>query len=361
MKVMFAANFGMGFYKFRKELIEELIQAGHEVYVLLPQDRYTSYLEDLGCTVIDIKVDRRGINPIKDVSTFVEYLKVFRQLKPDYLFTYTIKPNIYGGLAARLLNIPYSATITGLGTAMETETILSKVLSALYSISLKKAESVFFQNQKNASHFIDKKLYAGKINLVPGSGVNTEEYALIDYPTQDEDIEFLYIGRLMRAKGIDELLSAAKRVYELYPKATFNIVGFAEAEYEDELNQDYPNVIFHGPQEDIKPFLKQAHALVLPSHHEGLANVLLEAASIGRPVIASDIPGCIETFEDRQSGIAFMVKNEMSLFEALIEFIEMPYDDKQKMGLLGRKKIVSEFDRSIVVKEYLNQIKEAIY
>lgn len=361
MKVVFAANIGLGLYKFRKELIKTLVDSGHDVYVILPNDQYSVYLEKLGCKVVHINIDRRGINPVKDFNTFISYINLFKKIKPDYVFTYTIKPNIYGGLAASLTKTPYSATITGLGTAMESTSYLSKVLQKLYAISLKNANSVFFQNETNAKHFLDNKLYDGSVKLVPGSGVNISEYNLIQYPKESENIKFLFVGRLMKAKGIEELLSVSLEIYKTNPTVEFHIVGFADDDYDHGVDSEYPNVIFHGEQEDVKPYIERSHALVLPSHHEGLANVLLEAASIGRPVIASNIPGCIETFEDRKSGMAFEVKNEQALFETLIEFIELPHQVKREMGLKGRAKIEKEFDRNIVIEKYVNQIEEAVY
>lgn len=357
MKIVFVANFGMGFYKFRKEIAETLVNDGHDVYILAPRDEYSDLLEKLGCEVIHTSVDRRGLNPVKDIRLLVSYFKILKRIKPDYIYTYTIKPNIYAGLVARILKIPYSATVTGLGTALKNKNFVSTILHQMYRVSLKKANSVFFQNKENANHFRKKNLYKGNINLVPGSGVNLKEYSVLKYPTEQEKINFLYIGRLMKAKGIDELLEVSKHFLTHYPNVRFHIVGFAEKDYKNLDANSYPNVIFYGEQKNVKTYLEHAHALILPSHHEGLANVLLEAAASGRPVLASKIPGCVETFDDGKSGFSFEIKDTSSMIVALNNFLALSHEEKIGMGISGRRKIEQEFDRNIVIAEYKKEIR----
>jgi galacturonosyltransferase len=359
MKILILANFGMGLYKFRKELLEELISQDNEVYISLPNDEYVPKLEKLGCKFIETHVDRRGTNPIRDLLLLFFYKNLISSLKPDVVLTYTIKPNVYGGIACKITKIPYIANVTGLGTSVENEGLIKKITLALYKLGLNKASCVFFQNEANRKFFIDKNIVKVKTNLIPGSGVNLEQYVFEEYPSSDEKIKFLFIGRIMKAKGIEELLGAAKEVRQKYPNVQIDLVGSYEEDYTQQIDEleKLGIVNYHGKQEDVHEYIKKAHAAILPSYHEGIANVLLESASSGRPILASKVPGCIETFDEGVSGMGFEVKNVDSLVEAIVKFIMLPHDQKKAMGIAGRSKMEREFDRSIVINAYIEEIK----
>ncbi|MBP2070681.1 glycosyltransferase family 4 protein [Thermoanaerobacterium butyriciformans] len=358
MKIIVLTNSGMGLYKFRKELLEELISRGNEVYISLPYDEYITKLEKISCKFIETYIDRRGINPIKDFKLLFFYLKTLKHIRPDIVLTYTIKPNIYGGIACRISNVSYIANITGLGSSIESRGFLKNITLFLYKIALKQAACVFFQNESNRLLFSTKKIIKSKYILIPGSGVNLEYHKFEPYPEHDGMINFLFIGRIMKEKGIDELLEAAKRIKEHYFNVQFDIVGGIEEDYTEKLlkYEKLGIIKYHGQQDDVHSFIKKAHAVILPSYHEGISNVLLEAASTGRPVLASRVPGCIETFDEGISGYSFEVKNIDSLVEAIVKFIELPYEKKKNMGIAGRKKIEKEFDRNIVINAYLKEI-----
>ncbi|MEK4129098.1 glycosyltransferase family 4 protein [Solibacillus sp. FSL W8-0474] len=362
MKILVLANFGMGLYNFRKELLEELIRQQHEVYISLPNDEYVPKLEKIGCKFVDTQLDRRGTNPLRDFSLFVNYIKTIREIRPSIVLTYTIKPNVYGGIACAITKIPYITNITGLGTSLENESLIQRITLVLYKLGLNKASTVFFQNRTNQIFFENKVIANNKTKLIPGSGVNIEQYSLKSYPVDNKEIQFLFIGRIMKAKGIDELFEAAKIIKAQYPNANFHLVGGMEENYEEKLNelQKQDIIKYHGQQGNVSTFIKESHAIILPSHHEGLANVLLESAATGRPVLASKVPGCIETFDDGVSGFGFEVKNVESLVKAILKFINLPYEKKIEMGIAGRKKMEKEFDRNFVVKAYINEIRTAI-
>jgi len=358
VKILVLANFGMGLYNFRKELIEELIKEKNEVFISLPNDEYVPKLKNLGCKFIVTHLDRRGTNPTKDLKLLLHYIKIIKQNKPDVVLTYTIKPNVYGGLACQLTKTPYITNITGLGTSVENEGLIQKITLMLYKAGLKKASCLFFQNETNLKFFFDKKLVRSKTRLVPGSGVNIDQHTLEEYPNDNEMNRFLFIGRMMKSKGIEELLQAAKVVKEKYPNTQFDLIGHCEEDYHQqlvELNQR-GIIDYHGQQNDVHSFIKKSHATILPSYHEGTANVLLESASSGRAVLASRVPGCRETFEDGISGLGFEVRNVDSLVEAITKFINLPFEQKRAMGIAGRKKMEKEYDRKIVINAYIDEI-----
>lgn len=360
MRILIFANFGMGLYKFRKELLQRIVKDNNDVYVSFPQDEYVPLIESLGCKYIETKVDRRGTNPLTDLQLLKKYIYILKEIKPDIVLTYTVKPNIYGGIACRITKTSYIANITGLGTAIENKGVIKNLTLRLYNLGLKKARCVFFQNESNKKLFLDKKIITTKTRVIPGSGVNLEQYNYESYPDPSIPIRFLFIGRMMKAKGIDELLNAAKTVKKKYPNVEFDLVGFCEEEYLDKLNKlsDDGIITYYGQQDNVHEFIKNAFAIILPSYHEGTSNVLLESASKGRPILASRVTGCKETFDEGKSGLGFEVKSTSSLINTIIKFIELPYKEKKEMGIAGRKKMEEKYDREIVIDAYLEEISK---
>lgn len=361
-KILILANNDIGLFKFRKEIIEALLGHGHEVYISLPDGDLIPKFQALGCNYIETPISRRGTNPITDFKLLLKYRAIIKNLMPDVALTYTIKPNVYGGLACKAGRIPYITNITGLGSAVGNGGLIQKITLFLYKNSLKRAACVFFQNQTNRQYFLDKKILTGNNRLIPGSGVNLTYHCLEDYPG-DENLKFLFIGRVMKEKGIDEYLHAAEIIKGKYPSTEFHIVGFCEEEYETKLSQLQTRgiIAFHGLQNDVHSFIKICHAIILPTYHEGMSNVLLEAASSGRPVLASDIPGCRETFDEGVSGYGFAAKNTEDLINTLEKFIRLPYKDKKQMGLAARAKMEREFDRQLVIDSYVEEINKILF
>jgi len=359
LKILVLSNLGMGLYKFRRELLEKLVNMGNEVYVSLPCDEYVDKLTDIGCEFVETNVDRRGKNPITDLALLKYYIKTIKDLKPDVVLSYTIKPNIFGGIACRLMNIPFMPNITGMGSAIENESLVQKVVIGLYRIALRKAEMVFFQNIPNRDYFIKKSISErSKSLLIPGSGVNLDQFQLEEYPDENDELNILYVGRVMKTKGIEELLGAAKIIRDRGLHVKIDIVGFCEEDYGSKLKSMSSEgiIAYHGQQNDVRSFIRNAHAVILPSYFEGTSNALLEAAAMGRPILASNVAGCVETFDEGITGIGFEVRNQESLIDSILKFNSLSYAKKKKMGLDGRKKMEKFYNRDIVISKYIDEI-----
>lgn len=359
-RIAVIANFDFGLYKFRKALLEQLIKDGNEVYILLPNGEFVDRLVEMGCRFIETPIERRGMNPLKDISLYRLYKIILKEIRPDLVITYTVKPNVYGGFACRMLKIPYAANITGLGSAIEGGGVLRKLVLTMYRTALKKARIVFFENEGNRQMIVDSgTVRAEQTYVLHGAGIDTDEYELSDYP-DDGATKFLYVGRIMKEKGVDELFSSMERLKEgLGEKVELHVVGMFEEAYERKITELQGQGIlqFHGFQENIKPFYSASHCIVLPSWHEGMSNVLLEAGSMGRPLITSNIHGCLEAVADGESGMLFEVRNEDSLYEKMRQFVEMTYESKKKMALASREHICNYFDKRQVVSDTITHLQ----
>ncbi len=313
----------------------------------------------MGCKFIDTPFERHGTNPLQELKLCSMYKQIMQKLKPDIVFSYTIKPNLYGGMACRALKIPCIMNITGLGTAVENGGLMQKLMLILYRLALPGAKKVFFQNRENEQFFTEHKLAVGKHDMLPGSGVNLSSYSVSEYPPQ-ETVEFVFISRIMKEKGIDQYLEAAKVIRKKYPQTKFHICGYCEPEYNGELQRlvDDETVIYHGLVKDIAAIHRTTHCIVHPTYYpEGLSNVLLEAGASGRPIITTDRSGCREVIDDGINGFIVKQKDSADLIEKLEKFINLPYEQKTQMGLAGRAKVEKEFDRRLVVNIYIEEVK----
>ena len=351
-RILILANDVTTILQFRCELVTALVQEGHEVVVSVPASDRIPEIEELGATVVKTEVSRHGKNPFEDLKLLKSYKRLLKELKPDIVLSFTIKPNVYGGMACGSLKTPCVANVTGLGVVGDGG-IMQKLMLWLYKNGLKKAQCVFFQNQDNERFFREKKIVSGKTELLPGSGVNVDKFAFIDYP-EEAKVNIVFVGRIIKDTGVFELAEAAKRLAD-NENLKFTVVGDVEYGAENPF-VTLKNVECVGFHKDVRPYLKDAHAIVLPSYHEGMANVLLEAASSGRPILASDIPGCKETFDRGVTGLAFRAKDADSLTAAIEKFVALPHEQKREMGRAGREKIENEFNRRIVINKYLKQI-----
>ncbi|MBE5741935.1 MAG: glycosyltransferase family 4 protein [Clostridiales bacterium] len=351
-KILILANDVTTILQFRCELISALVNDGNEVTVSVPEHERTKEIEALGAKVVNTNVSRHGKNPFKDIKLYKDYIKLIKEIRPDIVLTFTIKPNVYGGMACGRLKIPYVANVTGLGVVGD-KGLLQKLMLFLYKKGIKKAKCVFFQNKANKDFFESKGIVGKQGELLPGSGVNVEKFKYMDYP-KDGVNNIIFIGRIIRDKGVYELAEAAKNLEE---RADLKFTVLGDVEYGSENPFiGLKNVECVGYRKNVVDYLRDAHAIVLPSYHEGMANVLLEAASCGRVVIASNISGCQESFDEGKTGFGFEVRNADSLRAAINSFLSLSYEEKNTMGVAGRNKMEVEFDRNIVINKYRNQI-----
>ena len=364
-KILFLAQHFITLYSFRKELIERLCEEGYEVYLSLPMSDENKYFENHGCIIIPTEIDRRGVNPVKDIKLILFYKKMIPQIDPDIIFSYTIKPNIYGTLATngkkRKNGEKYKqvCNVTGTGGTFLEDNLVAKICRVLYRHSVKKCYKVFFQNTGDRDMFIKNGMVKDNYDMLPGSGVNLEQFSVVPLP-EGEDVNFIFIGRVMKLKGIDEFLEAAKRTKEKYPNTNFYIAGFIEeGEYKDKVASYGNAVVPLGFIKDITAEIKKCHCTILPSHGgEGVPNVLLESAAMGRICIGSRIPGTSDVINDGETGYLFEAGNVESLVQAIDKVMNLNASLRAKMGLAGRAKVENEFNREIVIQKYIDEVEK---
>lgn len=360
MKIMVICNCASGLYDFRGMLIEKLISKGNMVEAIvpvvdLPQELLAEkIIEKLACRLIHIPMERRGMNPLKDFKLLLDYIKIIRDRKPDLVITYTIKPNAYGGIACQLCGVPYAVNVTGLGTAFQGDGMLRIFVTALYKIAFRKAKVVFFENEENRDVIVNAKIIGkDRTHVLHGAGVNLEKYPYSEYPKDDDYTRFLFIGRVMKEKGIDELFAAMRMLRQDGVNCHLDILGGFDEDYSEKIKECEAEgwLTYHGYQSDVRPFIANCHCFVLPSWHEGMANTNLESAASGRPVITSNIHGCMEAVEDGVSGLLCESKNADSLYQTMKRFAEFPAEQRKAMGVAGRKRMEMIFDKKKVVEE----------
>lgn len=358
LTIFVITNNSIGLYGFRGELLKRLAKE-HKVVISVPNDGFFEELSSLGCKIIQTDIDRRGMDPRRDLGLFLRYRKLLREVKPDLVITYTIKPNIYGGLACRLAGVPYAANITGLGTAFQKKGMLRTFVTALYQLALKKANVVFFENSGNRDTLVDLAVVRlEQCKLMNGAGVNLEHFIVSEYQYTDT-IRFLFMGRVMAEKGVDELFAAMERLRSEGVDCTLDVLGYFEESYGEKIRAGEAAgwLRYHGYQKDVRPFIAASHCFVLPSWHEGMANTNLECAAMGRAVITSRIPGCMEAVVDGESGFLCEVKSVDSLCAAMRRFCNLSDDQRRAMGLAGRRHMEAVFDKQKVVDETMKGLQ----
>lgn len=352
------ANSSGGLYDFRNEFVEALLKE-NQVFISLPDDVKTKELTEEGCQIIKTPINRRGINPIEDLKLYRTYHNMMKELQPDLVITYTIKPNIYGGFCAGQVKIPYIATITGLGGAFDRTGLFLQLIVHMYRAGLRKAACVFFQNGENRNIFRKHRILGQKDKLVMGSGVSLKRHIFEPYPKRDET-HFLFVGRVMKERGILEYMDAAKTLHS--DKVFFDILGYCDEDYQEMLDQAEQNGVIRqlGFHTEVHPYLADADAIVIASFHEGMSNSLIEAAATGRPVIASNISGCLEAFEEGKTGFGFTPGKAEELIAAMKKFLSLTYEERAKMGQDAREKMEREFDRTLVTGAYMEEVNRIL-
>lgn len=361
-KILVLSNSFLGLYSFRKEVLQAFRDKGFEVYISCPigKDAEKSrWFENIGCRIIDTQFNRQGMNPIADLKLVWTYKKIINQVKPLAVLSYTIKPNVYGGMACRVCGVSQIANITGLGAAVENPGILQKITTSLYKIGMNTTYLTFFQNQENLDFCKKFGMIPGEKELIPGSGVNLSFHKLKPYPAQSDPIRFLFVSRIRREKGIDEYLAAAEHFAG--QNVEFHVVGDCEGDYTAILQtlNDTGVIKYHGRQSDVRPFFANAHCTIHPTFYpEGMSNVLLESCATGRPIITTDRAGCREIVDNGVNGFIVRQKDSEDLIEKMGQFLALSYDEKKQMGLAARKKVENEFDRQIVVDAYFEAVEK---
>ena len=356
-KILIITNHSYMFYRFRLELVQELMKE-HEVVLSMPFVGHENDFQAMGLRCINTELDRRSINPKKDLKLFAFYWKLLKEEKPDLVITYSIKPNVYGGVACALKGIPYCANVQGLGSAFERKA-LAKFVTLLYKMAFIKVRTVFFENTVDAQDFRRIiGLSEEKQTVLNGAGIDMDKYPYAEYPENGIN-SFLYVGRIMKEKGVDELFSACERLKEEGENFRLDMIGFFEDEYRNKVEemQQKGIVKFHGFVEDPRPYYQHTDCVVMPSYHEGMSNVLLEAASMGRPIITSRIHGCMEAVKDGESGYLCEARDEESLYQQMKKFIGLSHKERKEMGVNGRQLMAEEFQKSKVVKETIAALK----
>ena len=354
-KIAFVINEFNSLYDFRKEFVQELIKHKEEVHIIGPKSGKYDYFDKLGCHIHFVNLERKGKSIFNDLKYRKQLKVAIKEIKPDFLFSYSMKPNLHSGNICRKHKIPHTATVTGLGMAFKINKIVSFVLIRLLRKSLKKTKVVFCQNSSDAEFLKKNKIAINQIEVINGSGVNLEEHTFSEYPKSD-NVVFLYAGRIVKNKGISELLEAFDLLSKNHTNVYLNIAGEID---NDEYKSILDNYCFKNNRikylrysNNLDELIKQSSAIVVPSYTEGMSNVLQESLACGRPVLASNIPGCKEICVDGETGLIFEPKNVQSLSKALERFALLKLDQKMSMGQTGRKWVTKHFDRNKIIDKY---------
>ena len=333
-RILIVTNHSYMFWQFRKELVEAL-QKEHEVILAMPFVGHEEDFRKMGIECIPVSMNRRGVNPFAEAKLLRDYKRLLQKISPDFVLTYSIKPNIYMGLLCSCKKIPYYANVQGLGTAFQ-KPVLAGFVTVLYRIAFRKVKYVFFENKENAREFGERNIVSADRQVVlPGAGINLEKYKMEPYPNHS-CVHFLYLGRIMKEKGIEELFYAVRRLKEENEDFVLDLAGFFEDIYKKQVEE-----------------LEQLGI----AHFYGMSNVLLEAAATGRPVITSNIPGCRESVENGKSGLLVEVKNKEMLYQAMKKMLHCSREEREKMGKAGREKMKREFRKEAVVERTVRSLK----
>lgn len=362
--VAIVINTSWNIFNFRLGLLKALSKEGYKIIAIAPKDEYSKKLEEFGFEYYNIDINNKGTNPLEDAKLVYDFYRLYKKITPDILLHYTIKPNIYGSMAARMLNIPVISNISGLGTVFLNNNLSSNIARFLYKIALKSPKKVFYQNSHDRELFIESNLVnREKTALLPGSGIDTEKFKpVLESKVEVRKLRFLFIARLLRDKGLVEYVNAAKQFLH-NSKIEFCILGSfyagnptAITENEMKVWEEENNIKYLGTSDDVKMLISKADCIVLPSYREGLSRVLLEAASMAKPIITTNVPGCREVVDDGVNGYLCQVKNVRSLAKQMKKMILLSENERIEMGSKGRKKVIKEFDEKIVIQEYSKAI-----
>jgi len=366
MKIIISLNTAWNLVNFRSGLICSLVADGHEVVAVAPDDEFAIKLAAMGCRFVSLPMDNKGKNPLRDILLFFRFLRILQRERPDGFLGYTIKPNIYGSLAAHMLGIPVVNNITGLGAAFINNTWLTRVVKLLYKLAFFKSHHVFFQNNEDLKMFVEHGLVSSnKVSRLPGSGINLSTFPYKPPKSLPEDpFRFLLVARLLWDKGVGEYVEAARIIRRQHPNVKFQILGFLDVKNPTAVSREKMQcwvnegtIEYLGVAENVKPYLICSNVVVLPSYREGVPRSLLEAAAIGRPIVTTDAIGCRDVVDDGVNGFLCNIRHSEDLAEKMIQMMKLSATERLAMGLAGRAKMEREFDEKIVISQYLEVVK----
>jgi len=367
VKIAIIINTSWNIYNFRRGLVKSLLNEGHDVIAITPNDAYVSKLKEWGVIHHPVEVDGSGLNPVRDLKYLRQLKIILRAEQPDIVLSYTIKSNIYGSLAAKSLKIPVICNVSGLGTTFLWKGWIRRAAITLYNRAFRSTDFTFFQNQDDRKLFLEQvKISPSKTGLLPGSGIDLFHFKG-EPPPFSRSITFLMISRLIIEKGVLEYLAAAKKVLGIHENVKFQLLGKYEPEHkrcisEEDFEQiESGNWIeYLGEKEDVKEAITAADLVVLPSYREGTPRTLLEAAAMSRPLIATDVPGCREVVSDGANGFLCVAQNADSLVKKIELFLALNPEEKQAMAKTSRALVEERFDEQIVIAEYSRKIKQLL-
>ena len=368
-KIVVIENGLISTYTMRESLMLFLIEEGCEVYILAHTNSFVTQVEKMGLKVIN--VGSGNLNPLKVFRYIFNLRGALKKINPDVCLTFSIRPAIWGNLITRELKIPTITNITGVGPLFISKSLVYRAARRLYMNALSKTKKVFFQNYDDMNLFLERKFVNISVaERIPGSGVDYQKFSPIVLQEKDANtFIFLFIGRLIKDKGIIEFINAARSIKKKYPNSVFNVIGpfwtqtlkkntITHAQLQNWIEEGV--IDYQGEKRDVRKFIAEADCIVLPSYREGTSNILLEAASMERPVITTNTTGCKEIVTDKVTGLLCRVKDELDLAAKMEEMILLSAEERCEMGKKARQKIIKEYDKQIVMNAYLKAIKEAI-
>jgi len=367
MRIAIVINTAWNIHNFRMGLIRSFLADNHEIHAIAPPDGYETHLLQAGCHYHSVTLDNKGTSPYKDIGYTYQLYQTYKKIRPDVVLHFTIKPNLYGTLAAKLLGIPVINNVSGLGTVFLRENLSSKVARMLYRYIFRLPEKIFFQNRDDCQYFVNKRLVNKSLtDILPGSGVNINYFRPNPFK-RNKTFTFILAARLIQDKGIREYAEAARIVQQQNPNVCFQLIGFRDdspfgiqADSLDEWARQ-GLIEYIGSTDNIREVIAQADCVVLPSYREGTPRSLLEAAAMGKPIITTNVPGCIEVVTHQVNGYLCEAKDAADLAQKMLRMIALSDDELEGMGRASRLKIVTKFDEKFVIQKYQEAIREVVY
>ncbi len=364
-KIFLVGNTAWSMYNFRMGVARAMRKAGYEVIIIAPYDHTSAAISAEGFNHLDIKIDNKGVSPIRDFMLFIDFLKLQKKLKPQMIFHYTIKPNIYGGLAAGLLGIKTISFVTGLGSMFIKRSFITRLIELMYRCAFAFSNKIWFLNEDDCGYFTKNGIIPlRKAEILPGEGVDIQDFLpATENNAPNDQFKFLYLGRILKDKGICELISASSIVKDTFPHVSVQFLGFIDALNPSAITMrevqswvDEGIITYLGTTFDVKPYIAVADCIVLPSYREGISRTLLEAASMQKPIIATDVPGCRDIVDDGETGFLCAPMDANDLAAKMERMILLDADVRNQMGVRGRLKVAREFDEQVVIKKYLSTL-----